>query len=246
MSTTRYAVYACPRREHPLTALAEAWLGYSAWSGTDIDPCGVEGVERDQRDAFTRSARKYGFHATLKAPFRLAEGKTEADLIKAVERFAVSQGPASIEALVAKQMAGFSALVPRDQSSALETLAGAAVEAFEPYRAPLSDADMERRLASPLSQKQIKLLVQWGYPYVFEEFRFHFTLGGGVSEEAHAALHAAALRHFSSQIGAPFDVDHIALYKQDHGDGTFRIIFDAALKNITVASRLPKTFTVTA
>jgi hypothetical protein len=41
---------------------------------------------------------------------------------------------------------------------------------------------MARRLAAPLTAVQLGYLRDWGYPSVFDEFRFHMTLTGGLPD----------------------------------------------------------------
>ena len=49
----------------PLAQAGAEWLGWDARSGQAVPAGGGE---------WTRTPRRYGFHATIKAPFRLAEG----------------------------------------------------------------------------------------------------------------------------------------------------------------------------
>ena len=246
MSVTRYAVYFTPAQDHPLTRDAETWLGRSAWRNEDVRRETPEGTTDDLQERFTRSARKYGFHATLKAPFRLAEGQDEEDLRNACAQFALDHASTDIAELIAKSIGSFSALVPARQSDALRDLAAEAVTYFEPFRAPLTDTEMERRLSSPLTNPQKDLLTRWGYPYVFDEFRFHLTLGGGVSATEHANLGGVIEKHFVSHIGRPLDIDRIALFRQDHADAPFHILADYPLSASVAAPSLPRTFTMTA
>src|SRR5438105_2316155 len=63
-------------------------LGYDAYSGEDLPfPEGIMQIAPDWRD-LTKDPRKYGFHATLKAPMSLSPGKTEPELLAACEAFA--------------------------------------------------------------------------------------------------------------------------------------------------------------
>ncbi|MEM1038719.1 MAG: DUF1045 domain-containing protein [Pseudomonadota bacterium] len=246
MSVTRYAVYFTPAQDHPLTRDAETWLGRSAWRNEDVSRTTLDGTTEELQERFTRSARKYGFHATMKAPFRLAEGLDEKDLRDACAHFALDHAPTEIAEVIAKPIGSFSALVPAQQSDALRNVAAAAVEHFEPFRAPLSDVEMERRLSSPLTAAQKDLLTHWGYPYVFDEFRFHLTLGGGVSADEHANLGRVIEQHFANHIGRPLDVDRIALFRQDHADAPFHILADYPFSASEAAPSLPRTFTMTA
>jgi hypothetical protein len=47
------------------------------------------------------------------------------------------------------------------------------VSELDCFRAPLSEGEEQRRLAAGLSARQRELLNRWGYPYVFDQFRFH-------------------------------------------------------------------------
>ncbi|TGU42122.1 DUF1045 domain-containing protein, partial [Mesorhizobium sp. M00.F.Ca.ET.186.01.1.1] len=91
----------------------------------------------------TASARRYGFHATLKAPFRLAENETEATLRAALDSFAEAAQPVTIPRLVVGQIDGFFALVPEAPMPALNRFAGDVVLAFDRFRAPLTEAEIE-------------------------------------------------------------------------------------------------------
>ena len=63
---------------------------------------------------------------------------------------------------------------------ALNRFADDVVRDFDHFRAPLSEAEIERRNPDALSAEEFRNLCQWGYPYVFETFRFHMTLTGRV------------------------------------------------------------------
>ncbi len=65
----RYAVFFVPTGA--LHDRAAEWLGWDSVAGVALPPPEPRLVDRP---------RKYGFHATLKPPFRLAEGSREADL----------------------------------------------------------------------------------------------------------------------------------------------------------------------
>eukprot|EP01036_Dinobryon_divergens_P041896 gene41896-55593_t len=69
------------------------------------------------------SARRYGFHATLKAPFPLAKGKTEAELVDAFITFAATIEPFEIDEIVLGRLGNFFALVPGGPSQPLKDLA---------------------------------------------------------------------------------------------------------------------------
>ena len=100
--TRRFAIYAAPGLGSEETAglllreKAEQWLGRSA-TGDPVTSGAPRGWTRAAVDAITAaSARRYGFHATFKPPFRLTEGRTPDELDAAVARFAASSAAAVV------------------------------------------------------------------------------------------------------------------------------------------------------
>ena len=69
-------------------------------------------AERPDWHDLTEDPRKYGFHATLKAPMSLAPGKTEAGLVAACESFAATPRPIPVIEPVVDSISGFIAVVP--------------------------------------------------------------------------------------------------------------------------------------
>ena len=105
-----------------------ALLGYDAFGGDDLPfPDGVLRAS-DWRD-LTQDPRKYGFHATLKAPFSLADGKTEAELVAACALFAATARPVPVIRPVVGSISGFIAVIPAEPSAELELLAADCVQA---------------------------------------------------------------------------------------------------------------------
>ena len=71
----RYAIYYAPAPDSDLDRFGAQLLGYDAFSGEDLPfPDGILQAAPDWHE-LTRDPRKYGFHATLKAPLSLAPGK---------------------------------------------------------------------------------------------------------------------------------------------------------------------------
>ena len=171
----RYAIYYTAAQGSALDRFGASLLGYDAYGGDDLPF--PDGLPSDWRD-LTQDPRKYGFHATLKAPIALADGKAEARLAAACELFADLARPVPVIQPVVDSISGFIAVIPAEPSAELELLAAEATKAFDPFRAPLSPEDRARRNPDKLTPRQRDYLDRWGYPYVFEEFRFHMTLTG--------------------------------------------------------------------
>jgi len=190
----RYAIYFVP--DSPLGRLGERWLA------PDFGPAA----------AHTANARRYGFHATIKAPFRLASGRTALHLSQALAAWAREQQALAFRLRI-DCLDGFLALLPASESeaAALSALAASAVVQLDPLRAPLRDEERARRMASGLSAREAQLLERWGYPYVLEAFRFHCTLSAVVGESERFALRDLAQRHFDAVLSQSVVLDELAL-----------------------------------
>ena len=160
----RYAIYYTSAPESALDRFGASLLGYDTHSGEDLPF--PDGLPPDWRD-LTQDPRKYGFHATLKAPMALAPGKDEDQLLAACAAF--SAEPRSIPVIepIVDLISGFIALVPAKPSAALEALAADCVRDFDPFRATMTEHDRARRNPAKLSPRQVEYLDRWGYPYVF-------------------------------------------------------------------------------
>lgn len=208
----RYAIYFAPAPNSPLTQDASQWLGRNAHSGELLGPPPSLALPVEQWQMLVGEPARYGFHATLKAPFELREDRTEEELVEAFETFAASSEPFDIPRVIVGQLGPFFALVPHALYPPLQTFAASVVEAFEPFRAPLSEADIARRRPERLTEAQRENLASWGYPYVMDEFRFHMTLTTQVDSELAPPV-AAELRHrFAPYEDIPLAIDGLALF----------------------------------
>jgi putative phosphonate metabolism protein len=220
----RYAIYYAAAPGSELDRFGANLLGYDAWSGKDI-PFPDDVAERmpDWRD-LTQDPRKYGFHATLKAPLALAEDRTEAELVAACAAFADAPRTIPVIKPVVGSISGFIAVVPAERSAELERLAADCVSAFDAFRAPLTPDDRAQRNPSGLTPRQCDYLDRWGYPYVMEEFRFHMTLTGRLDDRRREPV-LAMLRDRFATIGiARLAIDAIALFRQDDANSRFHIL----------------------
>ena len=174
-------------------------------------------------EAATASARRYGFHATLKPPFRLAAGRTAADFTAAVERLAATLPAVTIPSLEVTRLGGFVALVPSGPVEALDALAARVVTDLDDFRAPPDADEIARRRPATLSPRQREMLERWGYPHVLEEFQFHMTLTDALPPALGDRLAAAATRHFAPVLGRPVLVDALTIFVEPRPAAPFTI-----------------------
>jgi putative phosphonate metabolism protein len=222
----RYALYLAPPPDGDLWRRACAWLGRDAARDVDVPFAGPAGVGPARAAAITTDARHYGFHATIKAPFRLADGMTPEALCDAAGAFARSRAAFPL-ALRVSALGSFLALAEARPDAAIATLHAEALAAFEPFRAPLGEADLARRLAANLTEQQKRHLAEWGYPYVLDDFRLHFTLTGRLPAEERAGLMSLLTDHFAADLAVPMPVDAICVFEQPSAEAPFRIVYRA-------------------
>jgi putative phosphonate metabolism protein len=226
----RYAIYYAPAPDSEFSRFGAQLLGYDAHGGTDLPfPDGIVFSRTDWLD-ITMDPRKYGFHATLKAPMTLAEGKSEADLATACETFAATARRIPVIEPVVDSIDGFIAVIPASPSAELAQLAAEVTREFDSFRAPLTPEDRIRRNPAKLTPRQRNYLDRWGYPYVMEEFRFHMTLTGRLDAARREPVMTMLKSQFSELGLRKLAIDRFALFRQDSADSRFRIIRDYVLE----------------
>lgn len=225
MSKPRYAVYYAPAADSALWRFGSAVLGYDALTGEDLPFAVPPGCDPALWPALTEEPRRYGFHATLKAPFELADGRSEEQLRAFARNHAAGLDAVELAGLSITALGSFVALTPAEPSEALQRFAFSAVQAFELFRAPLSEADKARRLKSPLTPAQHAYLEAYGYPYVGDAFRFHMTLTGSLPGEQAGAVKQALESAYATAVSAgSVRIDRFALFRQDDRAGRFRLL----------------------
>lgn len=204
---SRYAVYFVP--DGPWGDFGADWLGWDNRSGSE---------RKSPQPVLTERPRKYGFHATVKPPFRLATGVSPEQLSTALETLCAELDAIALSSLQLSRIGHFFALTAPDEAECLRGLASRVVAELDGFRAPLTAEDLARRRASRLTERQDALLEQWGYPYVMEEFRFHLTLTGPVKgrDAAPPGLDAA----LAPLAGTPLRLGSLSLLGEQ-GDGRF-------------------------
>jgi putative phosphonate metabolism protein len=217
----RYAIYFVAAPGSDLDRFGAQWLGYDAFSGEELPF--PDGVLPNWRE-LTSDPRKYGFHATLKAPLTLAQGRSEAELVAACEAFAATPRPIPLIRPVVDSISGFIAVMPAERSSELERLAADCTSEFDSFRSALTAEDRARRNPSALTPRQREHLERWGYPYVMEDFRFHMTLTGRLDDERRQPILTMLRDRFSTIGVATLAIDRIALSRQDQANSRFRIV----------------------
>ena len=228
MSHSRYALYLAPPPDCDLWRFGCDVIGRDALTGRSVDGFAPEGHDVEGWRGLTSEPRRYGFHATLTAPFRLRADLDFVDLMDSVPAFARHCSPFDAGELHVGEMKtadgrAFVVLKPKGGATELRVFEERAVRALDALRAPLTTAERLRRNVARLTPRQRYYLEAWGYPYVLDEFRPHFTLTNAI---LHAGPAAKALEwEFRLRVASPaLRVDALTLFGERELDGEFEIV----------------------
>lgn len=221
MSARRYALYFAPPTESDWWRFGVRWLGYDPASGEASKQVPPPGFSPAEFRALTEEPRRYGFHATLKPPMKLAATASRGQLIETLEAFCARRFSFTLPEMTVRRVGDFVACVPASVAERMNALARECVREFDELRAPPSPEEIARRRAKGLTARQESYLLRWGYPYVLDEYRFHMTLTGPLSEACAEAMVTAA-QPLVRALG-PLACDALCWFEQAAPAESFRI-----------------------
>jgi len=175
-----------------------------------------------------RAPRRYGFHATLKPPFRLGPGQMPETLSAELAAFCAQRPTARLKDVQIDRMGRFLAITATDDTSAADDLAAATVRHFDSFRAPPTEAEITRHQRPSMSTAQAENLRLWGHPHVTDQFRWHMTLTGRHPAPEMAHIQAALAPVLAPLLAPPPVINALSLVGEDEA-GHFRLIYRAAL-----------------
>ena len=222
----RYAIYFVPESETALALLGSALLGRDSETGNPLPQAHLADFSQQRLHDLTMDARRYGLHATLKAPFFLKKGNTEYDLLLSAAHFVMGRQAITLPRFELARIGSFFALVPSKENpeelkavGRINALATDAVAFFDHFRAAPSEQEIARRDPQKLTERQRALLAEWGYPYVFDEYRFHITLTDKLRNSGEARCMEECLRaYFTPVCNEEMIVSSICVCKQTMPD----------------------------
>jgi putative phosphonate metabolism protein len=208
-STFRVAVYYAPELDDPLWAVGNRWLGRDPETGATF--AGPQGIDIPN---LTDEPAGYGLHATLKPPMRLAPGTRYDDFARAVAELAEGLAAFPLPPLAVENLDGFLALREQEPSADLQALADSAVATLDGFREQPEAAELARRRRHGLTEAEEAMLERWGYPYVFQLWRFHITLSRRLEAEEMAKARPVAAAYFAESLTYPRRVSSLAVFTQ--------------------------------
>ncbi|MFZ6654419.1 phosphonate metabolism protein/1,5-bisphosphokinase (PRPP-forming) PhnN [Undibacterium sp. TJN19] len=240
----RYALYFSPAPDTAWWEAGARWLGRDPMHAGSIAQRHIPGMPDLMLSKLTSGATRYGFHATLKAPFSLLEGFHENELISMARAFAKVQHSIKIPEMQIRMMGNFLALRPSGNESDINALAMRCVSYFDLLRNAPDATYLAKRRHAGLSARQEILLQQWGYPYTEEEYRFHLTLSddlGEVDADAQYALRKAAEQHFSRLLeNSQMEIDALTIFREEEPGAAFKFWMRFPFQAVFQQKALPR------
>lgn len=178
---------------------------------------------------------RYGFHATLKAPFPLRLDADADAFFATVGQLAQSTASFDLPPLtvdwLGEEGKRFLALRPTVEpgpSHALRRLADRCVRELDVWRRPPSPAELERRVAGiDANSRPWMHALRWGYPFVMDSWRFHMTLSDPMSawrpQQDPAAALRAACAHFDAALSSPVRCRSICIFVESEPGAPFHL-----------------------
>lgn len=228
----RCAVYFVPEIHSAWWQAGSAWLGRCAATGLSMGQPPLLGISSEFQRGCTSEPRRYGWHATIKAPFKIKPGENLRSVMSALHDLANTLPSFDLPPLQVSSDGGFLALRPMGDVSQINSTAAACVMGLHRFTTPLNETDLTRRRQAQLTPEQDRLLLAWGYPYVFDEFQFHLSLTGrldGMNLDERAVWHLAAEKYFEHLPICRFD--RLALFVEPERGANFQLFEQVELQS---------------
>jgi len=226
----RYAIYFAGASQGDFWNLGSQWLSRCA-AGRFMETLPKSlGVDPLVLEKMTSQPRRYGWHATLKAPFSLKEGFLFEDLHQRLNLLVHELHAFELPTLELRVMKDFLALTPVKSTQLypqLVDVGNQCVQRLHPLARPLNENEIAYRKRVDLNPREEALMLQWGYPFVQELFEFHFTLSNNLSlydaSEVSSLIKAAKIWFKLTQ---PISFDRISLFVEEKRGENFMFLRD--------------------
>ena len=226
----RYAIYFAGEPQGELWTLGSQWLGRCAMNLHTLSNLEINNLNPGLRLRMTQQPRRYGWHATLKAPFRLKDSLSVEFLIAELKNLALELSVFDLPIMEVKHLRNFLALAPVVSQDGVHTIGVAAqkcVEYLHELSEPLTESEISFRNQLNLSSREETLMKQWGYPYTKELYQFHFTLSDGFEVFNNFEINEitqAAKKWFNFY--QPLQFDRISLFVEEAKGQDFKFLSD--------------------
>jgi hypothetical protein len=219
----RYAIYYVPEEDSSVFETGNRWLGRDVRTNAILKPDLPEDINYDEWTKFTASPRRYGFHATLKPPFKLALEKTPQELRARLKEFTSHQKSFFISGFSVGRISSFLALLINPIGKDFPELAGKCVADFDDFRLPPTIGEIEARRHDGLTLQEQRNLEHWGYPYVLDTWKFHMTLTSSLQPVTGYTFQQHVTARFANHCNKRLSIESICLFEEIEAGFPFRL-----------------------
>ena len=174
----RYAIYFAPQPDSEWWNAGSHWLGRCSNRQLALSQTCPALIAPEKFSQLTSAPRRYGWHATMKAPFALQADASFTQLQDALLMICSQFKSFRLPKLHVSRLDDFLALTPAGDVTDICKVERACVTQLHSLSAPLPPDELLRRRTAGLSLAKDSMLLRWGYPHVLEHFRFHLSLTG--------------------------------------------------------------------
>lgn len=211
----RFAIYFTPAPDSKLAKAATNWLGRDIYGQKQKKQQLPYGISPERFRTLTASPFHYGFHGTLKPPFRLNPKLSQRQLTDRLKKISDDTTRFNIPEISLKKLGSFLCLMPKKMCPELHSLANRVVADLDEFRMAAEEKELEKRRASGLTNNQEAMLTTWGYPFVMDEFRFHLTLTGKIEDQKEiSSVTSFAQSIFHGDMCRDIPVDGLSLFTE--------------------------------
>lgn len=193
----RYAIYFAPKPEGDWWNAGCEWLGRCAVHEKPIQQSYPSSITPEKFMQLTAAPRRYGWHATIKAPFILHGDVAYNQLKEELALICAQFKPFTLPKLQVNRLDDFLALTPMGDTSEISRVERTCVTQLHRLAAPMPPDELLRRRTAGLSLAKDSMLLKWGYPHVLDYFRFHMSLTGPLRDCSERQIQA--LIHFATE-----------------------------------------------
>jgi len=213
----RVAIYWTPENDSALARTAARWLGRDSHNLECPDWVWPASFDESRFREIIAAPFHYGFHGTIKPPFRLRDGFSLADVADRLETFTHCRPEFTLPPFKVSRIGNFFCLRPLFPCKELTELAADTVEHFDCFQKRAEYDELQKRRSAGLSPRQEILLLRWGSPYVMDEFRFHLTLTGNVENRREREILREELSERFYPIGKEITFSSLCLFIEESG-----------------------------
>lgn len=211
--TDRYIISFAPKSTSMFWKLGALWFGYDASRNAYTKNTLVPGMPKEHHDAAVTTARRSGFNIILTGPFQLTAGMPEELLKTTISLYCQSLSTLQTGPLSIIETAHKLSISAQEISPQVQKLADDIVLEFNAFRLPANPLPEDSPIRAALTPGQLKNLIEWGQPYIFEELKFQIPLTGRLPEKMSGPLKSFLEGRFIECLKTGFEIDNLSLFR---------------------------------